>query len=221
MKGFMKDDKFHPIRDTKGVRKSRDQSTKQEGIKIRKQRMTVSSSHDGIKIPTELVSDTETEQLYKVKGVIAEPMTTRKYPSNIFVHIIDMEEATGENLEPDKKYVGEVIMMPQWRYIHPKLKEDVADSVGMSVEEFEKFGADKGDDRWVQDMMGYTGGIRLGEDESGADPDELRQRLANKAPAYAGMIGFFLDSAWNRIGTTGWDSLNHLTKNRNLYGDKF
>jgi hypothetical protein len=79
---------------------------------------------------------------------------------------------------------------------------------------------DKDDDRWVGEMISYTGGIRLGEDESGRDPDELKQRLANKAPAYAGMIGFFLDSAWNRIGTTGWDSLNHLTKNKDLFGGK-
>ena len=49
MKGFTKDDKFHPIRDVKGVRKSRDsnaktvgvnrdQSAKTQGVKIRKSR---------------------------------------------------------------------------------------------------------------------------------------------------------------------------------------
>lgn len=38
MKGFTKDGKFHPITDYKGVRKSRDQSTKTEGVKIRKDR---------------------------------------------------------------------------------------------------------------------------------------------------------------------------------------
>src|SRR3989304_5935470 len=38
MKGFIKDKKFHPILDTNGVRKSREQSTKLEGIKIRKKR---------------------------------------------------------------------------------------------------------------------------------------------------------------------------------------
>jgi len=36
MKGFTKDDKFHPIRDTKGVRKSRDQTKKTEGVKIKR-----------------------------------------------------------------------------------------------------------------------------------------------------------------------------------------
>ena len=38
-KGFMKDDQFHPITPSKGVRKSREQSTKLEGIKIRKKRV--------------------------------------------------------------------------------------------------------------------------------------------------------------------------------------
>ena len=44
MKGFIKDDKFHPIRDTKGVRKSRDQSAKTIGVKIERKARTVSSS---------------------------------------------------------------------------------------------------------------------------------------------------------------------------------
>jgi len=34
MKGFTKDNKFHPIHNTKGVRKARDQTTKEEGVKI-------------------------------------------------------------------------------------------------------------------------------------------------------------------------------------------
>ncbi len=38
MKGFTKDGKFHPITEYKGVRKSRDQSTKEQGVKIRKAR---------------------------------------------------------------------------------------------------------------------------------------------------------------------------------------
>ena len=39
MKGFKDENKiFHPIRDTKGVRKSRDQSAKQEGVRIRKKK---------------------------------------------------------------------------------------------------------------------------------------------------------------------------------------
>ena len=40
MKGFTKDGTFHPITDYKGVRKSRDQSTKTKGVKIRKARTT-------------------------------------------------------------------------------------------------------------------------------------------------------------------------------------
>ena len=38
MKGFTRDGKFHPITDYKGVRKSRDQSSKTKGIVIRKNR---------------------------------------------------------------------------------------------------------------------------------------------------------------------------------------
>lgn len=38
MKGYTKDGKFHPITEYKGVRKSRNQSVKSKGVKIRKQR---------------------------------------------------------------------------------------------------------------------------------------------------------------------------------------
>ena len=43
MKGFMKDDQFHPITPytKKGTRKSRDQSAKTEGVKIRKSRSDI------------------------------------------------------------------------------------------------------------------------------------------------------------------------------------
>jgi len=215
---FKKDDNSF----TFGKAQRDDNGIKMTEFKIQQSggRLTVEDNTQA-KVPTELVTDLETEQLYKVIDVMAEPMTTRKIPSNIFIHIIDMEEATGDSQPEGSKYVGEVILMPRWRYIHPKIKEGVADSAGWTVKEFEEHtGADKGEDRWVLDMMMHSGGIRLGQDEVGGDPVELKQRLANKTPAYGGMIGFFLDNAWNQIGTTGWDSLEHLTKNRDPFGGK-
>jgi len=220
MKGHMQDGKFHPHTEyKKGVRKSRDQQVKIEGVKIRKQRLTVATSPKGLKTPTEIVSnpsgDADEGSLHRVIDVTAEPMITRKIPSNIYVNLINMEYATGDDF--DEKYVAEVILMPQWRYIHPKIKEDIASQNGWTVKEFEEnTGADEDGYSWVNDVMSSYGGIRLGSDESGTDPKELVQRLADKAPAYAGMIGFFLDNAWNGIGNTGWDSLKLLTKNKQL-----
>ena len=125
MKGFKdSNNKFHPITSTKGVRKSRDQKAKQDGVKIRKQRLTVATSPKGLKTPTEIVSNpsgnADDGSLHRVIDVTAEPMITRKIPSNIFINLINMEEATGDHF--DEKYVAEVILMPQWRYIHPKIK---------------------------------------------------------------------------------------------------
>ncbi|MCP6727111.1 MAG: hypothetical protein KJI69_03745 [Patescibacteria group bacterium] len=218
----MEKGKFHPHTDyKKGTRMSRDQNAKTQGTKIRKQRLTVASSPKGLKTPTEIVSNpsgnADDGSLHRVIDVVAEPMITRRIPSNIYVNLINMEEATGDDFEPDKKYVAEVILMPQWRYIHPKIKEDVASQNAWTVKELEEnTGAGKDGFSWVADVMSSYGGIRLGSDESGADPKELVQRLADKAPAYAGMIGFFLDSAWNGMGNTGWDSLKMLTKNKPL-----
>jgi len=139
MKGFKdSSNKFHPITDyKKGVRKSRDQKTKQEGVKIRKQRLTVSSSSKS-NTPTELVYQGDTEQIYKITDVVAEPMITRRIPSNLYVHIIDMEEATGDHFEKDERYNGEVILVPQWKYLHPKDKENIQESSGESVKDFEQ-----------------------------------------------------------------------------------
>ncbi len=218
MKGHMENGKFHPHTEyKKGIRKSRDQTAKSTGVKVeRKARLTVSSSSKS-NTPTELIQDYGTEQIYKITDVVAEPMITRRIPSNLYVHIIDMEEATGDEFDKDKKYNGEVILVPQWKYLHPKVKESIIESSGMSVKEFEEgTGAGKGGEGWVMDLISYYGGIRLGSDEQGGDPKELKQRLADKSGAYAGMIGFFLDNAWNGVGNTGWDSLKQLTKNKDL-----
>jgi len=48
MKGFTKNGKFHPITDYKGVRKSRDQSAKSTGVKIRKARCTTCQEYKSI-----------------------------------------------------------------------------------------------------------------------------------------------------------------------------
>jgi len=89
MKGFKDSSgKFHPISDYKGVRKSRDQKLKQNGVKIRKAKfLTVATSPNNREQPTELVSDSEIEQLYKIKDVTAEPMITRRIPSNLYVNL--------------------------------------------------------------------------------------------------------------------------------------
>src|SRR3989304_2718867 len=60
MKGFTKDKKFHPITDYKGVRKSRDQTTKTEGIRttsIVRKKSDVVSLDEGRSMLTNLASD--------------------------------------------------------------------------------------------------------------------------------------------------------------------
>ena len=60
MKGFTKDNKFHPITDYKGVRKSRDQTTKTEGIRttsIVRKKSDVVSLDEGRSMLTNLASD--------------------------------------------------------------------------------------------------------------------------------------------------------------------
>jgi len=215
MKGHMQDGKFHPHTDyKKGVRKSRDQKAKQDGVKIRKQRLTVASSPSNRKVATETIMENDTESLFKIKDVVAEPEMTKKIPSNLYVHITNMFEATGDSQFKDEPYVGEVLLIPQWKFIHPEIKKTLAHSTGESVESLGK------GEYWASDIIIESGGIRLGADESGKNQDELKQRLADKAPAYAGMIGFFLDNAWNRVGSTGWDSLKYYTKNKDYFGGK-
>jgi len=58
MKGFMKDKKFRPINNSKGTRKSRDQKTKTQGVKIRKGREKhLDLPHDLNHVHSSVISD--------------------------------------------------------------------------------------------------------------------------------------------------------------------
>lgn len=62
------------------------------------------------------------------------------------------------------------------------------------------------------DIMAYgVGAVKIAyeEIEEGVDIDEHVRKVLSLVPAINFMRGFYLDRAWNRIGTTGWDSINY------------
>lgn len=66
MKGFKdSNNKFHPITQSKGVRKSRDQSTKTEGIRLKRK--------NSPRIPFKTLDNTE-NQLYRIRDELSDQM---------------------------------------------------------------------------------------------------------------------------------------------------
>jgi aspartate aminotransferase-like enzyme len=49
--------------------------------------------------------------------------------------------------------------------------------------------------------------------ESYATEKEAIEAMKNEVLPISGLIGFYMDKCWNRIGTTGWDTLNELVSN--------
>lgn len=105
MKGHMEDGKFHPHKQYKGVRKSRDQSTKTQGVIIRKARGSeltdqISTFNRMSSTKIEYGSDKTGEQGLKVKGadVLIKIMT----PKEAINCLKFTNWVTERNMEADK-----------------------------------------------------------------------------------------------------------------------
>lgn len=145
------------------------------------------------------------EYWFKVLGVTAEPEIDDKViKCDLFVHILNMPALTDWEDETNP-FVGELLLIPQTKYIRQDKLDGVIECCGIEItKEILK------SDMFQCDIMKYGYSIRLGDDIKGSDIDKMKQELANNAVPLAGLIGFSLDRPWNKIGSTGWDTLNEL-----------
>lgn len=120
------------------------------------------------------------------------------------LEIIGMDSATGE----------EGTMFNLYLTIH---KDSLSDKVVKEVL--------NGDDFEINPydlIMDGRGAILLGSEiynvEDWNEIEEIAYNILSFIPMVDGMRGFYLDKAWNRIGTTGWDSIEYaLGKRENLF----
>ena len=149
------------------------------------------------------------EALYLVKNYTAEPsIDDNTIVCDIFIKTMNMPEFTEwENLE--KPFISELYIVPRLEYISQEIKDKVFDSMGFD-ESLKKYGSE-----FTQlEFISYGLGIRLaGGMESYATEKEAIEAMKDEVLPISGLIGFYMDKAWNKIGTTGWDTLNELVSN--------
>jgi len=162
-----------------------------------------------------MTNDVELEELtnydescYLVKNYTAEPSIDDKTTvCDIFIKTMNMPEFTEwENLE--KPFISELYIVPRLEYISQEIKDKINDE---NYDEFIKNGMPE---FFQLEVIEFGLGIRLaGGMDSYATEKEAIDAMKDEVLPISGLIGFYMDKAWNKIGTTGWDTLNELVSN--------
>lgn len=136
------------------------------------------------------------------------------------IKVTDIAYATGEAGEP---IVVELILLPSFDDLCDKAKESIKDCMGWDE-------GDEPSEEWKYfDIAEYSYSILMGHTEIHLSEDDIYDWTDSKPirdifeaitavyEVIDRLRGFYLDRAWNRIGTTGWDMLNHALKNEELF----
>jgi len=149
------------------------------------------------------------EALYLVKNYTAEPSIEDKtIVCDIFIKTLNMPALT-EWDDLEKPFISELYIVPRLEYISQEIKDKVFNSMGFD-EALEKYGSE-----FAQlEFINYGLGIRLagGMDSFATEKDAI-DAMKNEVMGINTLIGFYMDKTWNRMGTTGWDTLNELVSN--------
>lgn len=131
------------------------------------------------------------------------------------VQVVDMSEFDDNN----SQVVVELHMVVSPRSLCDKQREDVLYSVGMEDEE--DYELDFKD--ILESGLSVRCGIEFYELNDAEDFMELDavqdglKAIANIYKLADNMRGFTLDQPWNMIGTTGWDTIEHLVLGTELF----
>ena len=150
----------------------------------------------------------EGETCYYVKEVTIDPEIEGKtILCDLFIKTLNMPKLTDWDNE-DEPFISELYMIPRPEFITKENIQSIIDFSGFD----EKF--IKEDAKYFQlEVISYGMGIRLaGGMDSYSTEKESIDAMKNEVNGCT-LIGFYLDNAWNQIGTTGWDSLAQLVNN--------
>ena len=149
------------------------------------------------------------EAFYLVKNYTAEPsIEDNTIVCDIFIKTLNMPALT-EWDKLDEPFVSELYIVPRLEHISDEIKDKVCDSMGFE-ESLKAYGS-----KFLQlEFINYGLGIRLaGGMDSYATEKESIDAMKEHVAGISTLIGFYMDKTWNRIGTTGWDTLNELVSN--------
>jgi hypothetical protein len=134
--------------------------------------------------------------------------------------VTDVGAYTGEE---DAPIVVELMLVPSFNDLTEENKEGLRESGGYSDNEISE------DWLWM-DVLDYSYAVKMGEEIIDNPTDDIRDEWIESEPIKAilesvvavyesidRIRGFYLDRAWNMIGTTGWDILNNAINNEPLF----
>lgn len=133
--------------------------------------------------------------------------------------VTDVGVYTGD----DAPIVVELLLVPSFNDLTEDNKNNIRYCYG--------YGDDEISEKWLWvDVLDYSFAVKIGEESIDNPSKDVRDEWIESEPikdilesvvavyeAVDSQRGFYLDKAWNRIGTTGWDTLRNAINNESLY----
>jgi hypothetical protein len=117
----------------------------------------------------------------------------------------------------------ELMLVPSFYDLTEENKENIRDYNGYGDDEISE------EQMWM-DVLDYSYAVKMGEESIDNPTDDIRDEWIESEPIKAliesavavyeavdRMRGFYLDRAWNMIGTTGWDTLKNAINGEKLF----
>lgn len=135
--------------------------------------------------------------------------------------VTDVQFYSGDG---DAPILVELMLVPSFYDLTEENKKNIRDYNGYSDD-------DKISEEWLwMDVLDYSFAVSMGEESIDNPTDDIRDEwieselikaiLESVVAVYESVDrtrGFYLDRAWNMIGTTGWDTLNNAINNEPLF----
>ena len=134
--------------------------------------------------------------------------------------VTDVGAYTGEE---DAPIVVELMLVPSFNDLTEENKEGLRESGGYGDNEISE------DWLWL-DVLDYSYAVKMGEEIIDNPTEDVRDGWIESEPIKAilesvvavyesidRIRGFYLDRAWNMVGTTGWDTLNNAINGEPLF----
>lgn len=178
---------------------------------------TVNGKAKSFKRMFPICTDWESEIYYETKRTYTHEEDGLNFKYKYAVRVEDLYELTGDEDYKGKFEIG-LYLVPSEDSMNESVRNRVKESCGL-----------EGDDRlYVSDIISYGLGVCLLNETvsncryiEGTKVKGKLAAIANLLEMIDSMRGFYLDRAWNRIGTTGWDVLNEMINGKDYIQSSF
>ena len=134
--------------------------------------------------------------------------------------VTDVGSYTGDGYDP---ILVELMLVPDYKDLTEENKESLRESGGYGEEDISE--------EWLwMDVLDYSFAVKMGEESIDNPTEDIRDEWIKSKPIQAILEsivavyesvdtfrGFYLDRAWNMVGTTGWDTLKNAVLGERLF----